>query len=523
MQSVDVSPIIDLDTYYDTEEHPEITLAREIGRFYDDPLGFVKFAYPWGEGELEGFHGPMQWQADLLNKIGEEVRDRGFDVENPIPVMAQRHATASGHGIGKSAITAWITDWIMSTRPFARGTVTANTSAQLESKTWAEIAKWTKRLINAHWFKVNTGRGSMRMYHLEHAESWYCKAETCREENSESFAGQHAANSTSFYIFDEASAIPPVVWEVAEGGLTDGEPMFFAFGNPTRNTGKFKDIFGEGSNWNTRNIDSREVDITNDEQLDEWIEEYGIDSDFVKVRILGVFPRLGSNQLISKEDVKESVARIKALKPDMFSDAPVIIGVDVAWEGDDKHVVVKRQGMNSEILGLHRHLPNETMGLANLVAYMEDEHAADAVFVDSVGVGAGVIDRLREMGRKPIAANVGVRADEPKRFKNKRAECWWRMREWIHESGVLPKNPELEVELTGPEYTLSETGQIVLERKKDMKKRGLKSPDIADALAITFYSPVRKKSRTRVAKGAGYNVATYGIKRKYTSNDLRRR
>jgi len=114
-------------------------------------------------------------------------------------------------------MTGWLVNWIMSTRPHAQGTVTANTGTQLETKTWAQIAKWTKMSVTAHWFSVSMGRGSMKMVHKEHPASWFCTAQTCREENSEAFAGQHAANSTSFYINDEASAIPEKIWEVQEG------------------------------------------------------------------------------------------------------------------------------------------------------------------------------------------------------------------------------------------------------------------------------------------------------------------
>lgn len=179
-------------------------IARDIRQFYADPLGFVNYAYPWGVpgSTLEHFSGPDIWQMEFLQDLGEKVRKRGFRGKHP--VKAIRMAVSSGHGIGKSTLVAWLVDWIMSTRPHARGTITANTLKQLETKTWAQIQRWTKLAINAHWFIITERSLSFR----DHPETWACSIQTCRVENSEAFAGQHAAGSTSFYIFDEASGIP---------------------------------------------------------------------------------------------------------------------------------------------------------------------------------------------------------------------------------------------------------------------------------------------------------------------------
>lgn len=212
----------------------DIQIAQLIGDTYHDPLAFVLLAYPWGEpGELAGFKGPDHWQRAFLLDLGAEVRARGFDGIHAVAPI--RMTTASGHGIGKSTLVAWIVNWIMSTRPHCQGTVTANTYQQLDTKTWAAILRWNHLSVTGSWF-VTTGT---QIYHKDHPATWFCAAQSCREENSEAFAGQHAATSTSFYLFDEASAIPDQIFEVAEGGLTDGEPMLFLFGNPTRNTGKF--------------------------------------------------------------------------------------------------------------------------------------------------------------------------------------------------------------------------------------------------------------------------------------------
>jgi hypothetical protein len=192
---------------------PELQLAEDLSRFYADPLGFVKYTYPWGApGLLEKNEGPDDWQRDFLIELGRQVRERNFDGVNPVAPIHM--VVVSGHGVGKSVLCAWVTHWIMSTRPRCHGTITANTFSQLSHKTWAAVASWARLLINKHWFSL-TGES---MYFGGQKESWAVSAQSCKEENSEAFAGQHAADSSSFYCFDEASAIPEKIWEVAEGG-----------------------------------------------------------------------------------------------------------------------------------------------------------------------------------------------------------------------------------------------------------------------------------------------------------------
>jgi len=174
-------------------QQANLELAGEIAKFYDDPLGHVLFSYPWGKGELRGFEGPRTWQREFLIEVGEQVRERAFDGVNAVPPI--QFSTASGHGIGKSALVAWLIRWIMDTRPFAVGTVTANTATQLKTKTWAELAKWHSLGITRHWWGINTSQGNLNYFNKDYPDTWRADGQTCREENSEAFAGQHAANS----------------------------------------------------------------------------------------------------------------------------------------------------------------------------------------------------------------------------------------------------------------------------------------------------------------------------------------
>ena len=242
-----------------TARDRKLELGELVQSCRDDPLRFVMMAYPWGVkgGPLQHHAGPDVWQLDFLKRLRKHVRDRAFDGHTPVDPI--RMGVSKGHGVGGSAVASWLVDWIMSTRPHCQGTVTANTSTQLQTKTWAAVQRWTRMCITASWFTVNTER----MYYTGFKESWFCTPQTCQEQNSEAFAGQHAADSTSFYINDEDSSVPDTIHDVEEGGLTDGEPMQFLFGNPTRSTGRFHQVcFGSLRNrWDVIIVDSRDVTV----------------------------------------------------------------------------------------------------------------------------------------------------------------------------------------------------------------------------------------------------------------------
>ena len=484
-------------------------LADEVARFYADPLGFVMFAYEWDtdpalqvvrlpepwRSRYSSDYGPDAWACELLDRIGGQVLANSFDGVHAVPPV--REAVASGHGIGKSAITAWLVDWIMSTRPYAKGTVTATTAPQLETKTWAEIAKWTRKCITGHWFEVTTGRGNMRMTHREHPESWYCAAQTCREENSEAFAGQHAVNSTSFYLFDEASGVPDKIKEVAEGGLTDGEPMMFAFGNPTQNSGWFFDCFNsQRHRWGTQQIDSRSVQITNKATLAEWVADYGIDSDFVKVRVRGMFPALSAKQFISVADADAALGR--HLRPEQYGFAPKILTLDPAWDGDDDLVFGLRQGLRFDILRVIPKNDND-IEIANMLARFEDEHQADGVIIDK-GYGTGIYSAGATMGRDWLLADFGSASPDPGCL-NLRAYMVREVRDWFKEGGAIADNKEgklLHAEAISIQTVPRFDGVIQLEAKKDMKRRGLASPNRLDALGLSFAFPIEKRRHASI-------------------------
>ena len=484
------------DTLPSREVVEQEVLWRKASSFRTDPLGFVLWAYPWGKpGPLEKYSGPDVWQADFLKQLGEEVARRNFD--GSTPVLPARFTTSSGHGIGKSVLVAFIVHWIMSTRPHSQGTVTANTFQQLSTRTWATIQTWTKRCIIGHWFEVT---GS-RIYHKQFKESWFCSAQSCKEDNSEAFAGQHAATSTSFYVLDEASAVPDKIHEVAEGGLTDGEPMFFMFGNPTRNRGAFhKATFGlDRKRWIVRTIDSRTCKFSNKDLIAEWVADKGEDSDFVRVRVRGLPPAVDDAQFIDLQRIADAQKR----QVFVLDDEPLIAGVDLAWGGDDENVIRFRRGKDARsipairIAGEKTRDPDiMTVKLADLLANGINGRRIHTMFLDSAGISGAIAPRLRGLGyENVIEINFGADSPEDK-YYNKRAYMWGKLKDWLL-AGAIDDDPRLECDLTGPGYELDNRVRIKLESKVEMKKRGLDSPDDADALALTFAMPVAPEEPSR--------------------------
>lgn len=469
---------------------PPATAPEALAKLIHDPLNFVRVAFAWGEGELAGETGPDTWQADLLAELGN-LSASGEPV---------RMAVSSGHGVGKTALVAWVILWAELTRPNLAGVVTANTQNQLSGKTWAELSRWRNRLIAP--FRAMVEWTATRLRHNEAPERWFVEAVPWTEHNSEAFAGLHAEHV--LVLYDEASAISDRIWEVTEGAMTTPRAMWLVFGNATKTTGRFAECWGRFRHrWKTWRVDSRTAKKADQKQIARWIEDFGIDSDFVRVRVLGLQPRAGNNQFISADDVRAAQDR----QPAGFEKLPKALACDVARFGDDQTVIALRQGQSFRILARHRGL--DTMQTAARVAEQMDIHKPDATFVDGVGVGGGVVDRLRQMNRTVIDVNNGATAIDDKQFMNVRAETWSKGREWIRAGGCIPDDDELAADLTGPEYHFDSKQRLAIERKEDMKRRGLASPDAADALMLTFAAPLRvaTKIASPLPTGGGWQGA----------------
>lgn len=471
-----------------------IELLQVLAEFAYDPLKFVYAAFPWGEpGPLEKIR-PQKWQKEIL----KEIRD-GFKT----PGQAIREAVASGHGIGKSALVSWIILWAITTHEDTRGVVTANTDGQLKSKTWAELSTWYNRFVCKDAFTLTAT--SIFANQEGHDRTWRIDAIPWSERNTEAFAGLHNHGKRILIIFDEASAIIDKIWEVTEGALSDAdtEKIWLVFGNPTRTNGRFYECFHKYRKyWHTRQIDSRDVPISDKNQINDWLEQWGEDSDFFKVRVRGVFPSAGDSQFISQKIIDTAIERIP--NPLTYQKLPVVIGVDPAWTGTDSLEVVMRQGpFYKHLLTLEKN--DDDFRTAGLIAQFEDEYNAAAVFIDS-GFGTGIYSAGKTMNRNWRLVSF---AEKPmdEYYANKRAEMWGNMKKWLIDEGMIEDDQQLKDDLTGPEAFINIRGHLQLESKEDMKKRGLQSPNIADALALTFAYPVKMQ-----------NISVYGNESRNTCN-----
>jgi hypothetical protein len=487
----------------------------------EDPLAFVNYVFPWGRENtpLEKFSGPRSWQREELLAIRSHIQENKVRMARGEEPLVYKSATASGRGPGKSSLVAWLVLWFMSTRLGGTAIVTANTEAQLKSRTWAELGKWHTLAINGHWFE----RTALSLKPEPWFESalkkqlqidtgyYYAQAQLWSEENPDAFAGAHN-QAGIMVIFDEASGIPAVIWTVTEGFFT--EPVLhryhFAFSNPRRNTGNFFECFHKFRNfWKRRHLDSRSVEGTDKGVLNSILLAHGEDSDEARVEVKGEFPRQGDKQFIARALVDESVEREIEKDPH----AALLMGVDPARYGDDSTVIRFRQGRDARSFPVLKLKGADNMEVANRCAELINKYDPDAVCIDA-GNGTGVIDRLREMGFKVHEVWFGGSSPEPE-YANFRTYMWAQMRDWIR-GGCIDRDDDLIQDLTAPEYKfMGSSDKITLESKEQLKKRGFASPDNGDALACTFAVKVARKDkaasnanarRQRTARDVDYSV-----------------
>lgn len=468
----------------------EEQLVEDIGGFTHDPLGYVIYNYPWGVAgtELENEKGPRKWQAKVCRSIAKKLQDGAADYGKVI-----REAVASGHGVGKSALVSWLCNWAVDTCRGARGVVTANTDLQLRTKTWPEIAKWRRLGLTAGWFTVTAT--ALVSVEAGMEKEWRIDASPWSENNTEAFAGLHNKGKRLILVFDEASKIADIVWEVAAGALTDKdtEIIWAVFGNPTRNIGYFRECFRRFAHrWTTYQIDSRDVEGTNAKEHAAWAEDYGVDSDFFKVRVRGLFPNASAKQYFPQDRIDAGYG--KHLRLEQYSFAPSIISVDPAWEGDDELVIGHRKGLMFEILKVMPKNDNDVF-VANLIARYEEDLKADAVFIDG-GFGTGIVSAGKTMGRNWRLVWFSEASSDPGCL-NKRAEMGMRVNEWLKEGGAYPADPMLAAELASMEAKPRLDGKLQFYSKPEMKKLGLRSPNRYDCLGISLAYPVMPGGNSR--------------------------
>ena len=492
-------------TIYSAQDEQELMSRLWSPAIKDNPLAFVMYCYPWGEKgtPLENFTGPRKWQREILLDIAEHIKQN----QGKMDFDVMREAVASGRGIGKSALVSWLEHWMLSTRIGATIIVSANSESQLRSVTWAEITKWLSMSINSHWFEVSATRVMPAKWLTELVERdlkkgtryWGVEGRLWSAENPDAYAGVHNYDGV-MVIFDEASGIDDSIWSVTSGFFTENTPHRFwlAFSNPRRNSGYFYEAFhSKREFWKNRNIDARQVEGTDKNVYEQIIDEYGSDSVQAHVEVYGMFPNASDDQFISVNIVEEAMQREK------YKDntAPIIIGVDPARFGSDSTVIAVRQGR--DVIAIKRHKGDDTMETVGRVIEAIEEYQPALVNIDEGGLGAGVVDRLKEQRYKIKGVNFGNKAKNGMMYGNKRAEMWGDMREWL-KSASIPGDRYLKSDLISPMMKPDSKGSIFLESKKDMRSRGLASPDAADAIALTFAFPVAHREYTGIIKKHNY-------------------
>ncbi len=459
----------------------------------DDPYAFAMGAFPWREvgTPLEAFDGPMPWAIDLMERVRLGLLT---------PWEAIQEAIASGHGIAKSATVAMLILWAFMTFPDCRGVITANTETQLKTKTWAELGKW----FNLCWFArdhFTLNATSLISKDPSRERTWRIDMIPWSEKNTEAFAGLHNKGKRLLLVFDEASAIPDIIWETAEGALTDADTqiIWLVCGNPTRNTGRFRDCFDGGAHaefWHSTQIDSRTVPITNKSRFEKWIKVYGEDSDFVRVRVLGQFPRRGEMEFFTAADIDAAMAPDR----EVFVDAvtPLALGVDVARYGVNHSVIFPRKGRDARTIERKRFNGINTVELANQVFSCWQTWHPDGIFIDEGGVGGGVVDQCRNRQLYVLGVQFGGKDDitgivtdsAGEKYANKRAAMYGAVRAWL-KGGLLPNDPDLRSAMLAIRYTFNKKDEIQLVSKEDLmdENPGLILDDL-DALACTFAGPL---------------------------------
>jgi hypothetical protein len=481
---------------YSAEEEQLLMTQLWSPQIKDDPEAFVLFCFPWGQVNtpLERFKGPRTWQRRTLRRIAEFIRVNRGKLSQDELIDAMRRAVSSGRGVGKSALVSWLILWMLSTRIGSSVIVSANSEAQLRKVTWGELTKWATMSLNAHWWEPTATSLQPAQWLTELVERdlkkgtryWGAEGKLWSEENPDAYAGVHNMDGM-MVIFDEASGIPDSIWSVAAGFFTENilDRFWFAFSNGRRNTGYFYEAVDGNKRdfWESEKIDARTVEGTDKGIYQQIIEEYGEDSDEARVEVYGDFPKSGADQFISPTVVDDAAKRPQYKDPT----APVIVGIDPARGGMDSTVIVVRQGR--DIIAIKRFRGDDTMTTVGHVIEAIEEYRPALTVIDEGGLGYGILDRLLEQKYKVRGVNFGWKAKNPVMWGNKRAEMWGAMRDWL-KTASLPQDRLLKADLIGPMKKPNSAGVIFLEGKKEMKARGLASPDAADALATTFAFPV---------------------------------
>jgi phage terminase large subunit len=425
---------------------------------------------------------PQDWQREVMTAVAKGQR---------------RCSIRSGHGVGKSSCASWLMIWFLLTRYPVKVVVTAPTASQLFDALFAECKRWIKELPTP--IKSLLEMKSDRIELGSSPTEAFISARTSRSESPESLAGVHADHV--LLVVDEASGVPESVFEAAYGSMSGKDATTILLGNPTRSSGYFYETHTRlRDSWWTKQVSCLDSPLVSPDFIQEMELKYGPQSNAMKVRVYGEFPTAEDDTLISLHAVEQASKRVV----EQPEGTPVVWGLDVARYGDDASVLCIRQGRH--LIELHSWKKLSLMELAGRVLDLLNsaDEPPEEILVDSIGLGAGVLDRLRELDISARGVNVSESPAMADRYANLRAELWDLTKSWFGEEVQIPNDDSLIADLTAPRYSFNSSGKMIVESKAETKKRLGRSTDFADSLVLTFASTAagasgqyRRKKRGR--------------------------
>jgi phage terminase large subunit len=465
---------------------------ENIARWSKSPFHFVLEAlfeitednwHPWEPGSpLPEVlpNGPELWQGEFLKDVGAAITDG-----------QRRFAVRAGHGVGKTTVEAWVVLWFLLFMRPCKVPITANSQDQLRDVVWAEIAHWWRKLPPFLHNMLEVG--AERIVVKADPTEAFAAARTARPEKPEALQGFHSDNL--LFLIEEASGIDDIIFETAGGALSSEKSWVMMFANPTRTSGYFHRAFhGARTGWRRYHVPCGASSRVSPQYAKNMANEHGSDSNVYRVRVLGEFPQSEDDAVIPLGLIEASIGR--EVQPNGMA---IVWGLDVARFGDDTTALVKRRG-NMLLEPPKEWRKADLMQTTGLVTkeYRETplNDRPSAINVDVIGMGGGVVDRLNELGLPVRGVNVGESPGiDRNRYMRLRDELWFEARKWFDSRAVcLPaETPEqkrawdlLTDELVGPKYKVESSGKLKVESKDEMKKRGIKSPNQADAFCLTF-------------------------------------
>ncbi len=430
-----------------------------------------------------------KWQHEAIEAVPSHSR------------VAMKACTGPGKTMVEALVGWWRLSCFADKGEHPKGAALSITKDNLSDNLWPELSKWQSQsrfLSEAfEWHKE-------RIHAKDHPETWFLSARSFAKDADADAIGRALSGLHSQYPFvllDETGDMPVAVGRAADQIFT-GNPknaLIMQGGNPTSTTGLLYQACNSLRHlWHVVTVtadpaDPNRTSRVSIEYAQEQIETHGKENPWVMATILGLFPPQGFNALIGIEDVE--TAQKRHLQKDQFEWAAKILGIDVARFGDDRTVIFPRQGLFAGLPTILRQA--NTTDIAAKCSTIYTSEKADAFMIDDTGHwGHGVIDNFTTAGFSPLSVMFHGKPIDP-RYKNKRAEMWFLMADWIKNGAMLPPIPELVPELTTPTYSFV-NGKIILEDKDQVKKRLGRSPDLADALACTFAYPVAPKASDKM-------------------------